>query len=178
MWNYQEILTSLRPSLVVEFGTHAGGSALYFAHLLTLFSDNFRVLTVDIDHSRVADVAKQNPRIEFLTADSTSFVVAKRVMDLRKTYPGNVFFILDSDHSRDHVYAELRQVKNMTIPGDYVIVEDGNINGHPVLPDWGQGPYEALAEYTSHFPNDFLQDKEREEKFGFTFAPEGFLIRR
>ncbi|MBV9768089.1 MAG: hypothetical protein JOZ32_00840 [Bryobacterales bacterium] len=43
---------------------------------------------------------------------------------------------------------------------------------------WGPGPYEALEEYLRQYPNDYQPDREREEKFGFTFAPKGFLIRR
>ena len=82
-----------------------------------------------------------------------------------------------SDHSMKHVFLELVQLRSLTRPGDYVVVEDGNINGHPVVPDWGPGPYEALEEYFSRYPDDYRRDTEREEKFGFTFAPNGFLIR-
>ena len=66
------------------------------------------------------------------------------------------------------------------LPGDYVVVEDSNINGHPVFSpyDPGPGPYEALEEYFSRFPQDYIPDRERENKFGFTYAPKGFLIRR
>src|SRR6202035_5245903 len=60
MWNYQEILTDLKPSLVLEFGTNAGGSTLYFAELLRLISPRYRVLTVDNDHSQIADRVRQH----------------------------------------------------------------------------------------------------------------------
>jgi cephalosporin hydroxylase len=53
MWNYQEILTSLQPSLVVEFGTNCGGSALYFAHILSGIDRAARVLTVDIEPATI-----------------------------------------------------------------------------------------------------------------------------
>ena len=68
-------------------------------------------------------------------------------------------------------------LRDLTRPGDYVVVEDGNINGHPVLPDWGPGPWEAIEEYESRHPDDYRHDTEREGKFGFTFAPRGYLIR-
>src|SRR4051812_4544598 len=70
MWNYQEILTELKPSLVLEFGTFAGGSALYFAELLKLISPRYRVLTVDVDHSHIADRVRQHPDIELLQSDT------------------------------------------------------------------------------------------------------------
>jgi len=177
MWNYQEILTELKPSVVIEFGTNAGGSALYFAELLKLITQRSRVLTVDIDHSQVAERARNNARIEFLQSDSTTPAVADRIRELRGQYPGKAFFILDSDHRKTHVLRELAQVRQVSEAGDYVVVEDGNINGHPVLPTWGEGPYEALEAYFSEHSNDFKRDLERENKFGFTFAPGGFLVR-
>lgn len=178
MWNYQEILTELMPSVVIEFGTHAGGSALYFAELLKLITQRSRVLTIDIDHSRVAERARKCASIEFLQSDSTTPIVADRIRDVRAQYPGKAFFILDSDHRKTHVLAELLQIRKLSESGDYVVVEDGNINGHPVLPSWGEGPYEALEAYVSEFPSDYKHDTDRENKFGFTFAPNGFLIRQ
>lgn len=177
MWNYQEILTDLKPSLVLEFGTYAGGSALYFAELLWLISPRYRVLTVDIDHSQIADRVRQHRGIEFLQSDTRSPVVTERFRELRREYPGPAFCILDSDHRKEHVLAELIQIRSVTTAGDYVVVEDGNINGHPVLPEWGPGPYEAVEEYRTRFPDDYRVDGPRERKFGFTFAVNGFLIR-
>jgi cephalosporin hydroxylase len=178
LWNYQEILTELKPSLVLEFGTYRGGSALYFAEVLKLVSAHSRVLTVDIDQSVVAERVRRHECIELLESDTTNPKVAARFKELRRAYPGKAFFIVDSDHNREHVIAELMLLRDVTEPGDYVVVEDGNINGHPVLPDWGPGPYEALQAYFERYPDDYISDVERERKFGFTFAPMGFLIRR
>lgn len=178
LWNYQEILTELKPSLILELGTYCGGSALYFAETLKLVSPHFRVLTVDIDHSVVAERVRQHDCIELLESDTTNPNVATRFKELRQTYPGKAFCIVDSDHHREHVIAELMLLRDVTEPGDYVVVEDGNINGHPVLPDWGPGPYEALQEYLERYPDDYISDVVHEKKFGFTFAPKGFLIRR
>jgi cephalosporin hydroxylase len=77
-----------------------------------------------------------------------------------------------------HVHAELMLLRPITRAGDYVVVEDSNINGHPVLPGWGPGPYEAVERYMSEYPDDYRRDLPRERKFGFTFAPNGFLVRR
>jgi cephalosporin hydroxylase len=95
---------------------------------------------------------------------------------LRIGHPGPVFAILDSDHSKSHVLEELLLLRPLLTKGDYLIVEDSNINGHPVLPLSGEGPYEAIEEYEKRFPNDYVHDA-REHKFGLTFAPHGFLIR-
>jgi Cephalosporin hydroxylase len=77
-----------------------------------------------------------------------------------------------------HVLAELSLLCPLLVTGDDLVVEDSNINGHPVLPAWGRGPYEAIAEYERLHPDDYRHDTESEAKFGFTFAPNGFLIRR
>jgi cephalosporin hydroxylase len=51
------------------------------------------------------------------------------------------------------------------------------MNGHPVCPHWGEGPLEAIAEYEQRHPTDYQHDTARETKFGFTYAPRGFLVR-
>lgn len=177
MWNYQEIIADLKPGLIVEFGTRYGGSALYFAAIAKLANPRARVLTVDVDSSLIDPRLHAEPMIEYRVASSTSPVVGARITELRKELPGPVFAILDSDHAKDHVLAEMLALRPLLVPGDYLVVEDGNINGHPVLPGWGEGPYEAIAEYRARYPADYREDLAREHKFGFSFAPGGFLIR-
>ena len=175
LWNYQELIHELRPSLIVEAGTEAGGGALFFADIATRIDGH--VLTIDVDHSQINELVRSHPRIELLTAHSVDPLVAQRVRQLRKLLPGPMLVSLDSDHSKENVLAELLFFRALTRTGDYVVVEDGNINGHPVLPAFGDGPLEALEEYMAQFPNDYERDIEREEKFGVTFAPAGWLKR-
>jgi cephalosporin hydroxylase len=59
--------------------------------------------------------------------------------------------------------------------GSYLIVEDSNVNGHPVLPEYGPGPWEAIGEFLAA-NRDFVADASR-EKFLMTFNPRGFLKR-
>lgn len=179
MWNYQEILTQLHPSLVIEFGSWMGGSALFFSSILGQFGSAYRVLSVDINHDRLHETAKRDPNIIFFQSSSSDPRVADRILELRTAYPGPVFAILDSDHSKAHVMEELMLLRNLLKTGDYVVVEDSNINGHPVFsPDPGAGPFEAIQDYMRQYPDDYRLDREREAKFGVTFAPGGFLIRR
>jgi cephalosporin hydroxylase len=177
LWNYQEILTERRPSLVVEFGSCFGGSALYFSHVLRGVGQPYRVLSVDVDHTNIHDRARQDENIEFLQSSSVDPQVAEFIGELRKKFPGPVFAILDSDHTKKHVLGEMELLRPLLTKGDYLIVEDGCINGHPVLPGWGEGPFEALEEYRRRHPEDYSADPEREKRFGFTFAVNGYLIR-
>ena len=178
MWNYQEILFSLRPSLVIEFGTRFGGSALFFAAVMRQLGSRFRILSVDIDAATISEKTRQDPDVELLISSSVDPRVAQRIAALRKEYPGPVFAILDSDHSKAHVLAEMKLLRSVLTQGDYVVVEDSNVNGHPVYAAHGPGPYEAMEEYSREFPDDYVHDAARETKFGFTFATRGFLVRR
>ncbi len=175
MWSYQEIITELQPGLVVEFGVAAGGATLFYAGILDQLGHG-RVLGVDVDLSQVHRQAADHPRVVLIEGSSTEPAVADRVVEMRAG-AGPIFAVLDSDHHKSHVLAELELLTPLLEPGDYLIVEDSNISGHPVLPDWGPGPFEAITEFLAAHPGVYRQDTERETKFGWTFAPEGFLVR-
>jgi cephalosporin hydroxylase len=178
MWNYQEILTSLRPSLVIEFGTRFGGSALFFADVMRQIGNRFKLLSVDVDASNISERTRRDPDVELLTLSSVDPRVAERITGLRREYPGPVFAILDSDHAEAHVLAEMKSIRPVLVSGDYLIVEDTNVNGHPVYASHGPGPFEAMEQYFRQYPDDYQRDDAREAKFGFSFATRGFLIRR
>ena len=210
LWNYQEIIESLKPTGVIETGTRSGGSALYFATILanviprtplyvndenicqqtsSLFNDDMCkpfILSVDIDHYDTHQKVKNHNRITLLTASSIGTVMRTKLDNLLRipTLPrsprSRLFVILDSDHSRQHVYEELKLFAEYLLAGDYLVVEDGIINGHPVDPNWENGgPYEAIEDFEAKYGKNtlFLHDLDREGKFGVTMAPNGFLIR-
>jgi len=178
MWNYQEILVSLQPSVIIEFGTWHGGSALFFSSVMQQIGRPYMVVSVDITASRISEKTKSDPNIHLLTMSSASPEVRQSVRTLRQKFPGPAFAILDSDHSKQHVLAEMMNLRDILVTGDYLVVEDSNINGHPVAKSFGPGPYEAIQEYFRMFPTDYDHDFDRERKFGFSFAPNGFLRRR
>jgi len=152
MWNYQEILVSLQPSVVIEFGTWHGGSALFFSSVMQQIGLPYVVVSVDITASRISERTKVDPNIQLLTMSSASPEVRQSVKTLRQKFPGPAFAILDSDHSRQHVLAEMLNLRDILVTGDYLVVEDSNINGHPVAKSFGPGPYEAIQEYFRMFP--------------------------
>lgn len=176
MWNYQEIITDIKPAVIVEFGSFAGGSAIFFDMIGRAVNPGLKVLSVDIDHGLLDPRVKEYPEIEFLESSSTDARVMQRISDLRQAYPGRAFFILDSDHSRTHVLNEMLGIRDILQTDDYVIVEDSNVNGHPVAKNWGPGPFEAMQDYFRRYPDDYVRDTGREQKFAFTFATNGFLV--
>jgi cephalosporin hydroxylase len=84
-----------------------------------------------------------------------------------------VLVVLDSDHRRDHVLAELYAYAPLVTPGSYLVVEDTNVNGHPVYEEFGPGPMEAVEDFLKD-RDDFAADPTR-EKLLFTFNPRGWL---
>lgn len=169
MWNYQEILSELQPSLVIEFGTRYGGSAVYFANIMRQIGQPFKVLTVDNSHKALDPRARREPDVLFVESSSTDPAIAEQIQRLKNEYPGKIFAILDSDHSMNHVLAEMKLLRPLLSAGDYLVVEDSNINGHPVLPGFGPGPYEAIEAYEDEFPNDYKHDAERGEQIRLDF---------
>lgn len=170
MWVYQELLAAQRPQLVIETGTLEGGSAVWFASMLDLIGGDGRVVSIDIhDHG-----PPSHPRVTYLLGDSVGDEILAQVRALTDGLE-RILVILDSDHSRDHVLAELRAFSAFVPVGGYLIVEDTNINNHPVLPDWGPGPYEAVHDFLAE-TDRFVVDKGC-EKFLLTANPDGFLRR-
>lgn len=166
---YQEILFETRPQLVVETGTHAGGSALFLAHMLDLLGAG-EVVTIDVlDRPRPA-----HPRIRYVTGSSGDVALVAGVFQGRRPDEPRLV-ILDSDHSRAHVLRELELFAPRVSVGNYVVVEDSNVNGHPVLEDFGPGPREAIDDFLAKNPG-FEADRSR-EKFLMTFNPRGYLRR-
>ena len=170
MWLYQEIIHAHRPDVIVETGTCFGGSALYMAQLCEIVG-NGRVVTVDIAPKPGRPV---HPRITYLTGSSTAPEMLVKVREQLEG-AGKVMVVLDSDHSKRHVLEELRLYAPLVTPGCHLIVEDGNVNGHPVAPEHGPGPTEAMAEFVPRNPQ-FVRDH-RQDKFFLTFNPGGYLLR-
>ena len=170
LWVYQEILAELRPDLVIETGTWDGGSALYLASVMDQLRHGV-VVTVDIEER---PGRPRHPRIKYLKGSSVSpDTVAHVAREARGRR--TVMAILDSDHTHDHVLAEMHAYANLVTPGSYLIVEDTNVNGHPVVPEFGPGPAEALTAFLAE-RSDFESDRSR-ERLLMTFNPGGFLRR-
>jgi len=177
LWNYQEIFEQRAIDWVVETGTRHGGSALYFADLLAARGNPGMVISVDLDHASLQIGATDHPRLVLIKGDSAAAACVAEVKTHLPEPRGPMFLILDSDHRKHHVLRELTAYVPLMQSGDYLVVEDTCINGHPVKPDFGPGPMEAIAEFVAAHPGFLSADVEREEKFGCTFAPKGHFVR-
>ncbi|MBA2476845.1 MAG: class I SAM-dependent methyltransferase [Actinobacteria bacterium] len=170
LWIYGELLHELRPDLIVETGTYRGGSALYLASICDLLGKG-SVVTIDL---KPRDDVPDHPRISYLHGSS---VAPELVAEVRgRTRPGDVVLVvLDSDHRREHVLAELRAYGDLVTKGSYLVVEDTILNGHPISPEFGPGPMEAVEEFLAS-DERFRVDRSR-EKLLLTFNRGGYLKR-
>lgn len=167
---YQQIIFDTAPDVIIETGTCYGGSALYLAHLCELMGKG-HVITIERDVRPVP--MPEHTRLTYITGDSEHESTFKQVAQLVGPLRGLV--ILDSDHEFLHVLREMRMYSRFVAPGAYLIVEDTNINGHPIYKGHGPGPWEAVEVFLEDDPMGWEIDTSRE--YLGTYNPRGFLKR-
>lgn len=167
---YQQIVFDVAPEVIVETGTCYGGSALYLAHLCQLVGRG-HVFTVDREPR--GPMPPVHKRLTYIVGDSVAPETVERVhsfVDGR-----SALVILDSDHAKDHVLAEMHAYQDLVPIGSYLIVEDTNINGHPIYVGHGPGPWEAVDEFLAEYEGRWEIDMDRE--YLSTYNPRGYLLR-
>lgn len=172
LWVVQEIIAETKPDVIVECGTALGGSAMFFASICRL-AGRGRIISIDV---KDPTGLPSDPLVEYIHGSSIDEATRERVRS--KIAPDErVMLVLDSLHNEAHVRAELELWGGLVSSGCYCVVEDTNINGHPVYtdyePDAGPGAYEAVDAYLET-TDRFVRDTGR-EKLLLTFNPGGFL---
>ncbi len=186
MWIYQEIICDIKPDYVIECGTWNGGSALFLATICDLIKKG-TIITIDFPPAlsalKLSNAVSNDPnlplpshsRIKYITGSSIEMETINQVRNLISSSTDKIMVILDSDHKKDHVLKEMELYSLLVSKDSYLIVEDTNLNGHPVVPEHGEGPMEAINEFLKTH-DEFIIDKEK-EKFLMTFNPNGYLKR-
>ncbi len=182
----QEIIWDLKPDLIIETGIAHGGSLIYYASLLELIGKG-EVLGIDIDirkHNR--EEIENHPmfkRIQMIEGSSISretIEQVKKIADGRQT----ILVCLDSNHTHEHVLAELNLYSPFVTPGSYIIVFDTIVEHLPenYLPGnkrpWGAGnnPLTSITSFLEK--NDsFVADSAIDHKLLISVAPGGYLRR-
>jgi cephalosporin hydroxylase len=196
----QELIWTIKPDLVIETGIAHGGSLILSASMLALLdmadaienrttfdpcTSARRVVGVDIDireHNRAAiEAHPMASRITMIQGSSVSEEVVRQVHEISKDY-NRVLVCLDSNHTHQHVLAELNAYASLTSVGSYCVVFDTVVDDLPksMFPDrpWGPGdnPKTAVHEFLrSH--SEFEIDKSFQNKLLLTVAPDGYLRR-
>jgi cephalosporin hydroxylase len=174
-WNMQELIAEIQPDYIIETGTLNGGTTLFYANVLSCVNPQGKVITIDIEPQveQASKVPLWKQRVEMIVGSSVDPKVADHLA--QEVLGKKVLVTLDSLHTRDHVLKEMEIYSKLVTLGSYLVVQDTNINGNPVLPGFGPGPKEAVAEFLRTHDN-FVVDRGR-EKFLLTFYPGGWLKR-
>ena len=196
----QEIIWEQKPDLIIETGIAHGGSLMLSASMLALLDmadaiekgasfdprqSNRKVVGVDIEirpHNRTAIQA--HPMISRIQMIEGSSVDPDVIEQVRHATGGHdrIMVCLDSNHTHDHVLAELKAYAVLVSVGSYCVVFDTGIEDLPehyyADRPWGKGnnPKTAVLEFLkSH--TEFQIDKSIEHKLLITAAPDGYLRR-
>ncbi|MGD0493531.1 MAG: cephalosporin hydroxylase family protein [Steroidobacteraceae bacterium] len=186
----QEIIWRTQPDLIIETGIAHGGSLIFSASMLELNAacggpPEAQVLGIDIDiraHNRAAIEAHPLARrIQMIQGSS----LAPEVIDAARQFAGrsrNVLVCLDSNHTHEHVLAELEAYAPLTSVANYCVVFDTIVEELPagLWPDrsWGPGnnPKTAVRKYLESHP-EFEIDTQVTHQLLITVAPDGYLKR-
>jgi cephalosporin hydroxylase len=196
----QELVWRVRPDLIIETGIAHGGSLIMSASLLALLdycdaveantpldprAISRRVLGIDIDirqHNRVAiETHPMAHRIDMIEGSSIAPEIISKVREIASDYQC-VLVLLDSNHTHEHVLAELEAYAPLVSKNSYCVVFDTLIEDMPadMFSDrpWGNGnnPKTAVASFVADHP-EFEVDKDIEAKILITVAPGGYLRR-
>lgn len=196
----QELIWEVRPDLVIETGIAHGGSLVFSASMLALLDycdaaagggtlDPSRpartVLGIDIDirpHNREAvEAHPMASRIRMIQGSSVDPAVVEQVREAARG-KRRVLVALDSNHTHDHVLAELEAYAPLVTPGSYCVVFDTVVEHLPreLCPDrpWGPGdnPKTAVHAWIKGHP-EFEIDRRIVDKLQLTVAPDGYLRR-
>jgi cephalosporin hydroxylase len=160
MIRLQEVIYTLKPDVIIETGVAHGGSLIYSASLLKAMGKG-RVVGVDIEirsHNRAAIESHElSPYIQLIEGDSVSpDVIKQATKDIKST--DVVLVILDSNHTREHVLAELNAYHQFVTPGSYIVATDGLMQDlHDVprgQPHWNNdNPVTAAKEFVKSQSN-------------------------
>jgi cephalosporin hydroxylase len=179
----QEIIWRVKPDIIIETGIAHGGSLIFYASMLELLGGGGQVLGIDIDireHNRQA--IEEHPMHKRITMMQGSSIDEKVIVDVRAFAQGRkcVLVTLDSNHTHEHVLAELQSYAPLVTEGSYLVVFDTIVEEMPegFYPDrpWAKGnnPRTAVWEYLKT-TDRFEIDKEIEDKLVITAAPDGYL---
>ncbi len=197
----QELIWSIKPDLVIETGIAHGGSIIFTASILALLdmcdaieagktldpkNSLRKVLGIDIDirahNYTTIEAHPMASRIKMIQGSSIAHEIVKQVHTIAENY-SRVLVCLDSNHTHDHVLAELQSYAPLVSKGSYCVVFDTVIEDMPkeTFPDrpWslGDNPKTAVREYIKTHP-EFEIDKNIQNKLMITTAPDGYLFHK
>lgn len=199
-WALQELVWKIKPDLIIETGIAHGGSLMVSASLLALLdytdavmlgttldpkASQRKVIGIDIDirpHNRAAiESHPLSHKIQMFEGSSIDPAIITAVKDAARGYQ-RILVCLDSNHTHDHVLAELHAYAPLVTSGSYCIVYDTIVEEMPASMfhdrPWkpGNSPKSAVNAFLSQ-RDDFVIDERMDAKLLISVATGGFLRR-
>ncbi len=180
----QQLIWDLKPDLIIETGVAHGGSSVMYASFLELIGHG-KVISIDIEirpHNRAA--LEAHPMIKRIELIESSSVAPETVAYVKEqaAKAKTVLVVLDSNHTHEHVFAELQAYAELVTLGSHVVVFDtivekmpkGYFDNRPW--DVGNSPMTAVDEFLQN--NDqFEIDNRYDNLLQISAAPRGYLKR-
>jgi cephalosporin hydroxylase len=180
----QEIIFKTKPDIIIETGVAHGGTLLFYSSILNLIKKNFLVVGVDIkikkkNKKKIMALKKVSKNIKLFEASSIDKNFFEKIRKIVKNR--SVMVVLDSNHTHDHVLAELKMYSNIIKKNNYLIVMDTItefIDQKFINKDRefkrGNSPFTAVIDFLKT-NNKFKIDKTYENKSFICGAMSGFL---
>jgi cephalosporin hydroxylase len=168
---YQMIINEVKPDLIIEIGTHYGGTSLYMADLLEI-NGNGIIHTIDITDYVTDDLVNNHLRIK-------RFLNGFENYDLSNTSGFNKILVIDDgSHNHNDVIKCMNKFKNVVSVNSYFIIEDGSLNWMGWESIYNGGPLRSIDEFLIE-NNNYVINRKWCDFFGknATFNPNGFLQR-
>lgn len=190
MIRIQEVIYQLHPDVIVETGVAHGGSLVFYASLCKTMGKG-RVIGIDIEirkHNRMA--IESHELFSYITLVQGSSIdpqIIAKVESLVKP-DEKILVVLDSNHTKEHVLAELNAYSKLISGGSYIVATDGimkDLVGVPrSKPDWAwNNPKAAAEEFVLHNPDFVIEEpifpfNEGNVSQRVTYWPSAFIRRR
>lgn len=190
----EELIYEIKPSCIIETGVARGGSMSFYASMLCLLDvaegadpreSKRQVIGVDIDiRENNLKALRSHPfsfYMNLIQGSSTDPQIVELVANIASSHQ-KILVVLDSNHTHDHVYAELEAYASLVPLGSYCVVFDTVIedvpHGYYNNRDWdvGNNPKTAVHEWLKSHP-EFEIDESIDNKLLISVAPNGYLKR-
>ena len=167
---YAMLLERAQPATLIEIGTHAGGSALWFADQ----RPGMQVWSLDL----VPPEAVSHPNVQFRRADAQRLgeVLTAEVME---SLARPLLVVEDSSHLAGTTAAVLDFFDSWLRPGEYIVIEDGILTAMRAAGTYDGGPLRAIHEFLARAGGRYEIDRTLCDYYGrnVTWNVDGYLRR-
>ncbi|MEA2488811.1 MAG: hypothetical protein QOH21_603 [Acidobacteriota bacterium] len=167
---YTMLLERAQPQTLIEIGTHAGGSALWFADQ----RPGMQVWSIDLEPPE----GVSDPRVTFRRGDAQRLedVLTPAVME---SLARPLLVVEDSSHLAGTTAAVLEFFDRWLRPGEYIVIEDGILTAMRAGEAYDGGPLRAIHEFLSRAGDRYEVDRTLCDYYGrnVTWNVDGYLRR-